>query len=121
MVLRVVEAMPKNSSHHAPITFATDQQGYLKNSCEWTKAIAALIARREGIELTADHLAVIMVLRDFYAQHQLTPSMRVLIKLLQGKLTTEKNTSLYLQSLFPGGLMRQGSKISGLPKPVRCI
>jgi tRNA 2-thiouridine synthesizing protein E len=101
--------------------FATNQHGYLENSSDWTQAIANSFADQEGITLTEDHWAVITTLRAFYLQHALLPSMRVLIRLLDGKISTEKNTSLYLQSLFPGGLMRQGSKIAGLPKPVRCI
>jgi len=100
---------------------ATNQHGYLEDSNDWTQAIANSFADQEGITLTEDHWAVITTLRTFYLQHGLLPSMRVLIRLLDGKISTEKNTSLYLQSLFPGGLMRQGSKIAGLPKPVRCI
>ena|ERR1700722_18361709 len=101
--------------------FQTDQQGYLKNSTDWTVEIAKSIAFQSNIELSEEHWAVITVLREFYLTHGILPPMRGLIKLLQEKIPPEKNTSLYLQNLFPEGLMRQASKIAGLPKPVRCI
>lgn len=101
--------------------FQTDQQGYLKNSADWTVEIANAIAFQANIELSEEHWAVITTLREFYLTHGVLPPMRGLIKLLQEKIPPEKNTSLYLQNLFPEGLMRQASKIAGLPKPVRCI
>ena len=102
-------------------TLQRDKQGYLKNSADWTEAIANAIAKEEEMVLTPEHWLVINTLRTFYFTHQSLPSMRVLITLLSEKMDAEKNNSLYLQSLFPKGLMRQASKVGGLPKPVRCI
>lgn len=87
----------------------------------WTEATAYAIAERESIQLTADHWLVITTLRTFYLDHGLLPPMRVLIKLLSEKMPPEKNNSVYLQGLFPKGLMRQAGKIAGLPKSARCI
>ena len=101
--------------------FETDKHGYLKNITDWTENVAEFIAQQENIALTPEHWLIIHTLRTFYLSHQLLPSMRVLIKLLAEKIPDEKNHSLYLQNLFPKGLMRQASKIAGLPKPVRCI
>lgn len=96
-------------------------QPHNQNNNDWTKAIAQTIAAQEGVVLTEDHWAVVLTLRAFYLEHGVLPPMRGLIKILEGKIAAEKNTSLYLQGLFPGGLMRQGGKIAGLPKSVRCI
>ena len=98
-----------------------DLQGYLKNSADWTESIAKRIAEEESLILTADHWLVITTLRNFHLAHGVLPPMRGLIKLLSNNISAEKNNSLYLQSLFPNGLLRQASKIAGLPKPVRCI
>lgn len=87
----------------------------------WSKATASAIAERESLELTTDHWLVITTLRAFYLDHGLLPPMRVLIKLLSEKIPPEKNNSIYLQGLFPKGLMRQAGKIAGLPKSARCI
>jgi tRNA 2-thiouridine synthesizing protein E len=87
----------------------------------WNKEIAVEIAAQENIILSEDHWLVIVALRDFYLKYESLPPMRGLIKLLADKMPAEKNASLYLQSLFPGGLMRQGSRIAGLPKSVRCM
>ena len=95
----------------------------LKEPCleEWTKATAYAMAKHESIELTDDHWLIITTLRTFYLDHRLLPPMRVLIKLLSEKMPPEKNNSVYLQGLFPQGLMRQAGKIAGLPKSARCI
>jgi tRNA 2-thiouridine synthesizing protein E len=98
-----------------------DSQGYLKNTSDWTEAIAKKIAEEECLTLNNDYWIIITTLRNFYLTHGLLPPMRGLIKILSNKIPPEKNNSLYLQSLFPKGFMRQASKISGLPKPVRCI
>lgn len=99
----------------------TDRHGYLKNHADWNFDVANLIASQLKIEMTDEHWAVVTTLREFYLQHGVLPPMRGLIRLLQEKIPPEKNTSIYLQRLFPEGLMKQASKIAGLPKPVRCI
>lgn len=103
------------------MTKFTDPHGYLVNTQDWTTEIAVEIATQADITLTYDHWLVVHTLRDFYLQHGILPPLRGLIKLLADKIAPEKNNSLYLQQLFPKGLMRQASQIAGLPKPVRCI
>lgn len=100
---------------------ATDVDGYLANLQAWNKDIAKQIALQEKLTLTADHWLVINFLRDFYLTYKIMPAMRVLVKELAKQLDKEKANSAYLSSLFPEGLMKQASKIAGLPKPVRCI
>ncbi len=95
--------------------------GYLCCVEDWSEAIAQQLAKQENLSLTDDHWQVIYYLRSFYQQYQLVPGMRVLIKELAAKLPPAKANSIYLQSLFPAGLMKQACKIAGLHKPVRCI
>lgn len=99
----------------------TDREGYLRNLGDWGQEAAFQIAEAEGIKLTADHWQVIEFLREFYQTYQIIPSMRVLVKTLGQRMDPEKANSHYLQSLFPGGIIKQGCKLAGLPKPNRCI
>lgn len=99
----------------------TDSQGYLRDAFEWTTEVGGQLAAQEGLFLTQEHWTVILTIRNFYLEHGVLPPLRGLIRLLADKIPPEKNTSLYLQALFPQGLMRQASKLAGLPKPVRCI
>ena len=98
-----------------------DEAGFLKNAEEWQPEIALSLAEKEGITLTKDHWQLIYFLRQFYEEFQLHPSMRVLIQQLRKDWPAEKASSLYLLELFPGGPIKQASKIAGLPKPLKCL
>jgi tRNA 2-thiouridine synthesizing protein E len=99
----------------------TDKEGFLLDLNDWSESVANQLAINDQLKLTEDHWHVIYFLRDFYQQYQTAPTVRVLVKELAKKLGDEKGNSIYLQRLFPGGLLRQGSKIAGLPKPTRCV
>jgi tRNA 2-thiouridine synthesizing protein E len=98
-----------------------DKEGFLVDLGEWTKAMALELAKREGIELTDEHWAVIRVLRDFHQATGVSPSMRPLVKLVSERLGAEKGTSIYLLSLFPGSPAKLAAKIGGLPRPTNCL
>ena len=100
---------------------AIDKEGFLIHLNDWQKSVANELAQNDHLELNNDHWEVIYFLRDFYQQYQTAPTVRILVKELAKKLGTEKGNSIYLQQLFPDGLLQQGSKIAGLPKPVRCL
>lgn len=101
--------------------FNADKNGYLLNRSDWNQDIAHVIAQQDSLLLTDDHWQVISFLRNFYQEYNVMPTMRVLVKELTKKMGEEKGNSVYLNSLFPRGLMRQASKLAGLPKPTRCI
>ncbi|XBC38078.1 MAG: TusE/DsrC/DsvC family sulfur relay protein [Buchnera aphidicola (Floraphis choui)] len=92
----------------------------LKNNMHWNKKIALKIAKQESIDITEDHWKVIYSIRSFYFQFNLTPSMRMLIKLLE-KRGLKEITSCYLFKLFPMGPIKQASKIAGVPEPSNCF
>ncbi|QCI21747.1 TusE/DsrC/DsvC family sulfur relay protein [Buchnera aphidicola (Hyadaphis tataricae)] len=98
-----------------------DQEGYLKNSKDWNINLAKEIAQKENIKLSSDHWLVIMFVRKFYFQFNMTPSMRMLLKSIKEKIGISKSNSIYLFTLFPKGPARQASKIAGIPKPVKCL
>ena len=109
----------------SPLEFAgrgidTDAHGYLKNSQDWSEALALLIAEREGIALSEAHWEVVHFVREFYQEYNTSPAIRMLVKAMAQKYGEEKGNSRYLYKLFPEGPAKQATKIAGLPKPVKC-
>lgn len=100
---------------------ALDQEGFLVDLNDWSPPLAAELARLEGIDLTDEHLEVILALRQFYQRYQLSPAMRPLVKYIGQELGAEKGKSIYLLKLFPGSPAKLASKIAGLPKPDNCL
>jgi tRNA 2-thiouridine synthesizing protein E len=101
--------------------YPTDASGYLLSPQDWDEALAAAIARAEGIELAANHWEVINFVRSYYDEFLIAPAIRVLIKAIGKKLGPEKGNSTYLYQLFPEGPALQACKIAGLPKPTGCV
>ncbi|WP_145557547.1 sulfurtransferase TusE [Yersinia canariae] len=102
-------------------TIDTDAQGYLKNSADWSEALAPTLAEQEGITLTEPHWEVVRFVRAFYQEFNTSPAIRMLVKAMAQKYGEEKGNSRYLYRLFPKGPAKQATKIAGLPKPVKCI
>ena len=99
----------------------TDNEGYLKESGQWSEALAVVIAEKEAITLSAEHWEVVRFVRDFYLEFNTSPAIRMLVKAMANKFGEEKGNSRYLYRLFPKGPAKQATKIAGLPKPVKCI
>lgn len=98
-----------------------DKEGFLQNLSEWNIKIATQIAAKENILLTENHWEIINLLRDFYQEHELSPSMRALVKYVEKKLGAQKGKSIYLLQLFPPSPAKLACKIAGLPKPANCF
>lgn len=98
-----------------------DKEGFLLDLADWNDPVATELARREGIDLTTDHWAVIQTLRSFYEATGISPSMRPFVKLIFERLGREKGNSIYLLSLFPGSPAKLAAKVAGLPRPTNCL
>ncbi|NMZ65020.1 TusE/DsrC/DsvC family sulfur relay protein [Pseudomonas oryzihabitans] len=98
-----------------------DSEGYLRDLSQWSPEVAQQLALKEGIELTERHWQVLQALRDFYAQFQLSPANRPLIKYIAQTLGPDLGTSLQLNLLFKGAPAKLGAKLAGLPKPDNCL
>lgn len=98
-----------------------DEQGYLEDWTAWSDEVADAFARLDGIELEAEHRAVISILREFYQDYEIAPPMRGLLKLLRERLHDDSIDSRRMYRLFPGGPAKQACRYAGLPKPVSCI
>ena len=59
---------------------AVDDRGYLLDPADWNEALATELARRDGIELGAEHWQVIHLLRSYHQCHGRSPAMRLLVK-----------------------------------------
>ena len=90
-----------------------NEEGYMVDASQWTKEIAAELAKEEGIELTDKHYEVLEFLRDRSEKGETLTIRRV------GKSGIVDIKGLY--KLFPGGPLKFSSKYAGIPKPASCI
>jgi tRNA 2-thiouridine synthesizing protein E len=100
---------------------ALDKDGYLVRLDDWSEAVAMALAERDGLALQAAHWEILYLLRAFYAEYQLSPATRPLIKYAALKLGPEKGNSLCLNHLFKGTPAKLAAKLAGLPKPSNCL
>ena len=100
---------------------AQDDDGHLACPADWSAAVARQLAAEAGIRLQADHWRVIDILRTFYSQTGVSPSMRPLVKLMREHGATDLASSIALLHLFPGNAASLAAKISGLPRPDKCL
>ncbi|OLU31532.1 sulfurtransferase TusE [Pseudomonas sp. PA15(2017)] len=105
-------------SEHA---IALDKDGYLLDLQDWSAEVAAALAMREGLALSAEHWEILHLLRAFHDEFQLSPANRPLIKYVALKLGPDKGNSLHLNRLFNGAPAKLAAKLAGLPKPTNCL
>jgi len=97
----------------APV--ARDAEGFLLDPQQWSRDMAADIARENGVaELTDRHWQVIDFMRSTYLETGSAPTIRSL-----GKVSGVPVKELY--QLFPKGPAKLAAKIAGIPKPRGCI
>ncbi|MBB1521471.1 TusE/DsrC/DsvC family sulfur relay protein [Aquipseudomonas guryensis] len=102
-------------------SIALDKDGYLAELDDWSPAAAEALATAEDLQLSAEHWEILELLRAFYAEFQLSPATRPLIKYVALKLGPEKGNSLHLNRLFKGTPAKLAAKLAGLPKPTNCL
>ncbi len=92
-----------------------DAEGFMTNPAQWTREVAAAIAKEEGIaELTPAHWKVIEFMQKEFKETGQAPSVRKLNK--SGVMSTKE-----LYEVFPGGPAKKAAKIAGLKKPEGCV
>ncbi|WP_095097456.1 TusE/DsrC/DsvC family sulfur relay protein [Pseudomonas sp. Irchel 3A5] len=110
-----------NELNMAGQIIALDKDGFLQDLDDWSMDVANALSAREGIDLSPEHIEVLLLLRDFYSEFQLSPATRPLIKYTALKLGPEKGNSMHLNRLFNGTPAKLAAKLAGLPKPTNCI
>lgn len=98
-----------------------DADGYLKHLSDWNESAALELAALESIELHAAHWELIELVRRYYNEFDHAPAMRPLVKWIKLKAGPEKGNSIYLHKLFPVSPAKQLARVSGLPKPTKCL
>src|SRR5512136_3066419 len=96
-------------------TVSVDDDGFLTDFGQWTREIAAAIAKEEGLaELTPAHWKVIEFMQKEFKETGQAPSIRKLNK--SGVISTKE-----LYELFPNGPAKKAAKVAGLKKPEGCV
>jgi tRNA 2-thiouridine synthesizing protein E len=99
----------------ANVTIDVDDEGFMTDRSQWTREVAAAIAREEGIaELGPAHWKVLEFMQKELQENGAVPTIRKINK--SGIVSTKE-----LYDLFPGGPAKKAAKIAGLPKPVGCV
>jgi tRNA 2-thiouridine synthesizing protein E len=94
-----------------------DDEGYLIDPADWNEAVAEDLARRERIELTTAHWAVLRFMRRYCEEHHIAPDARHVMKHLAAFRGEEKADRNDLFRLFPYGYVKQACKIAGMRRP----
>jgi len=102
-------------------TIATTEQGFLCVKSDWNKVVAVELARRENIDLSAEHWEILYFIRTFYQDYEYLPNARGFSKAIKKTVGEAQGSSRYLQKLFPAGPLKYACKIAGLPKPPSCL
>jgi dissimilatory sulfite reductase related protein len=103
-----------NQKQVAGLTIDVDEEGYLTNHAQWSRDIAAALAKEEGIELTPAHWNVLEFIDKDFREKGVVPGMRRMNKI--GGIPTKD-----LYTLFPNGPIKKAARIAGYPKPVSCV
>ena len=98
----------------------TTPSGFLENIEDWSEALAEIIAKEEGVELTERHWDVVNYLRDqFINNGGKQPNTRNMVKDLAKKWGDKSVNAKSLYDLFPGNPSKQAGRIGGLPESRR--
>ena len=97
----------------AGVTVDVNEEGYFTNPAQWSKELAAEIAKEEGIQLTDKHYAILEFLRERFAKGE-TLTIRSV-----GNSGIIDIKGFY--GLFPGAPMKKAAKVAGIPKPASCV
>ncbi|MCW5196371.1 TusE/DsrC/DsvC family sulfur relay protein [Buchnera aphidicola (Pemphigus obesinymphae)] len=95
-------------------------RNYLGKYQTWNKFAAEKIAQKELIKMTPKHWEIIYIIRKFYKEFSMTPSMRMFLTYIK-KIKKEKINSTYLFVLFSDNALHKISNIAGIPKPSSCL
>jgi tRNA 2-thiouridine synthesizing protein E len=97
----------------AGVNVQLSDDGYFTDPKQWNKDMATEIAKELNIELTEKHFQVLEFLRKTHLEGQ---------QLTIRKVGTSGLCDIKeFYTLFPGGPLKNASKIAGIPKPTSCV
>ncbi|MCD4735449.1 MAG: TusE/DsrC/DsvC family sulfur relay protein [Bacteroidales bacterium] len=98
---------------YAGVTVEVNDEGYFTDPSQWTREIAAEIAKDEGVELTEKHYEVLEYLRN-----KLMSGDQLTIRGINKSGVVDVKT---FYQMFPGAPLKKSTKIAGIPKPTSCV
>ena len=93
------------------------EDGRLVDILDWSREVAQALACRDELRLNEMHWLVIDAMRDYFLEFNVCPSLKLLKRSLKERPVGWQPDDAVLGTLFPEGLMTQGTKIAGLPLP----
>lgn len=105
-----IQGVIMNILHRAGEDIVLDDEGFLNNTDDWDEAVAAAIARREGIgQLDGEKMLIVKMLRDYHRQHESFPILANICR----KIGSKTKDCIIREFINP----MKAWKIAGLPKP----
>jgi tRNA 2-thiouridine synthesizing protein E len=98
-----------------------DEEGFLLDLSDWDLDVAVWLAEMEGVALLDTHIEVLHLLRAYYKKTQVSPAMRVFVKVVRNELGADAGNSIYLMKLFGESSAKTAAKWAGLPRPTNCL
>ena len=87
---------------------------------DWSVKKAVELARDEGINLTEEHVKVLLDLQDYFFHHEERINLRELHDALEEEFHIDGGIK-HLYELFPGGPIAQGCRLAGLEVPAYAV
>jgi len=105
------------TTHPSTAGTLLDDEGYLIDPEQWSENLARDIAAHEGLTLDDEHWAVIAFMRAYYADRQVAPDARFVVKHLAEHMGYGARARARLFELFPYGYVKQACKVAGMKRP----
>ena len=100
------------------INAARDYEGYLIDPEDWSPELAQALAAEEGLALTDEHWMILTFVRDYFAEHLITPDVRHVAKYFAERSGCDKRAGKQrVFELFPYGYVKQTCKVAGMRRP----
>ncbi len=98
-----------------------DNEGYLLDPSDWSRALAPLLANENGLTLSPAHWHVVDFIRASYIATESVPEARHVIKHIAGAGGDKRTAKQALYALFPHGYGQQACLIAGMRKPLKLM
>jgi len=98
-----------------------DNEGYLLDPVNWSRAVAQLLAAEDGLVLTPAHWQVIDFIRAWYGDTESVPEARRVIQHLAEGGRDKRAAKQALYDLFTHGYGQQACRIAGMRKPLKLM
>jgi TusE/DsrC/DsvC family sulfur relay protein len=100
------------------ITVLRSEEGYLVHPGDWSPELALMLAVEEGLTLTDEHWIILTFVREYYAEHQITPDIRHVARYFAECIGGDKKAGkARIFELFPYGYVKQACKLAGMKRP----